>query len=153
MKDLVKILTEKNLTIGSVESMTGGLFASTICEVPGASKIFKGSIVSYSIEVKENVVGVSKDSIEKYGVVSKEVAEEMALHGQEKLKTNIVISVTGNAGPTCEPGGEPVGSVYLGLYIEGKVFSKHLKFIGNRNTIRLNTFFAMRDFILEKISA
>ena len=153
MKELLALLSEKHLTIGSVESMTGGLFASTFTDVPGASKVFKGSIVTYASSVKEKVVGVKTETIKKYSVVSSEVAEEMARNGQKLLDVDICISVTGNAGPTCEPGEEPVGSVYLGLMIKEKYYEKHLKLAGNRSIIRLNTFFAMRDFILEKVRA
>lgn len=151
MKELIKKLSEKNLTLGSVESMTGGIFASNLTDVSGASKVFKGSIVTYSNEVKQNVVGVDKETIRRHSVVSAPVAEEMAKKGQKLLNVDICISVTGNAGPTCEPGEEKVGSVYIGLAIGDKYFAKHLNLSGNRSMIRLNTFFAMRDFILENL--
>ena len=100
MIELVELLKAKHLTIGSIESMTGGLFASSITSVPGASKVFKGSVVSYSPLIKENVVGVKKETIETFGVVSKEVAYEMASKGKKLLDVDICVSITGNAGPT-----------------------------------------------------
>ncbi len=115
MQKLVSYLKDKNLTIGSVESMTGGLFAARITSVPGASKVFKGSIVSYSPLIKENVVGVNKETIAKYGVVSKQVAYEMAEKGRKVLDVDICVSITGNAGPTSEPGEAGVGELYIGL--------------------------------------
>ncbi len=111
MQKLVSYLKDKNLTIGSVESMTGGLFAARITSVPGASKVFKGSIVSYSPLIKENVVGVNKETIAKYGVVSKQVAYEMAEKGRKVLDVDICVSITGNAGPTSEPGEAGVGEL------------------------------------------
>ena len=151
MKELLQKLSSKNLTLGSIESMTGGLFASSITDVAGASKVFKGSIVTYAAEIKESVVGVDKETIRRHSVVSALVAEEMARKGQKLLNVDVCISVTGNAGPTCEPGEEKVGSVYLGLMVGDSFYSKHLTLSGNRSMIRLNTLFAMRDFILEKI--
>lgn len=151
MKELIKKLQEKNLTLGSIESMTGGLFASGITDVAGASKVFKGSVVTYASEIKEKVVGVDKETIRRHSVVSALVAEEMARKGQKLLNVDVCISVTGNAGPTCEPGQEKVGSVYIGLMIGKKYFAKHLNLSGNRSMIRLNTLFALRDFILENL--
>ena len=152
MKELLQKLSEKNLTLGSVESMTGGLFASNITDVAGASKVFKGSIVTYATEIKEKVVGVDSDLIKKHTVVSAEVAEEMARKGQKLLGVDVCISVTGNAGPTAEPGWAKVGCVYIGLMVKDKYYPLHLQFDNaNRSIVRLNTIFAMRDLILEKI--
>ena len=149
MLELVNKLKEKNLTIGSVESMTGGLFASTITSVPGASKVFKGSIVSYSPLIKENVVGVNKETIDRYGVVSKEVAYEMADKGKKLLDVDICVSVTGNAGPTAEPGEEGVGCVYYGIAFKKKVFITKKVFSGSRDEIRKKTLLALQEDVLK----
>ena len=151
MKDLLNLLKEKNLTLGSIESMTGGLFASQITSLAGASKVFKGSVVTYASEIKEKVVGVSHETITRYSVVSKEVAEEMARKGQKLLGVDVCISVTGNAGPTCEPGWAKVGCVYIGLMIKDEYYPLHLQFDGHRSIIQLNTVNAMREFIFKKI--
>lgn len=151
MIELVKKLKEKNLTIGSIESMTGGLFASTITSVPGASKVFKGSVVSYSPLIKENVVGVKKETISKYGVVSKEVAYEMADKGRKLLDVDICVSVTGNAGPTAEPGEEGVGSVYFGIATKEKVVVTKKVFSGSREEIRQKTLLALQEGVLKLI--
>ncbi len=98
-KALVELLKEKKLTIGSVESFTGGLFASLITSVPGASQVYLGSMVTYATELKRSLLGIDKVFILTYGVVSQEVARAMADKGREKLGVDICVSFTGNAGP------------------------------------------------------
>ena len=96
-QNLVEILKSKNLTIGAVESMTGGLFASAVTDIPGASDVFCGSIVAYTPQVKCNLVNVRKETIDQFGVVSWEVASEMAYNGRTLLNVDYCIAVTGNA--------------------------------------------------------
>ena len=123
---------EKPLTISTAESCTGGMIASKLIEVPGISKNFIESIVSYSNEAKIKRLKVKKETLEKYGAVSEEVAREM-LTG---LKTDIAISTTGIAGPDGGTKDKPVGLVYIGIKVkdEVKVFKRELK--GDRNKIR-----------------
>ena len=123
---------EKPLTISTAESCTGGMIASKLIEVPGISKNFIESIVSYSNEAKIKRLKVKKETLEKYGAVSEEVAREM-LAG---LKTDIGISTTGIAGPDGGTKEKPVGLVYIGIKVkdEVKVFKRELK--GDRNKIR-----------------
>lgn len=102
VRSVLKKLEAKGLSLGSVESLTGGLFASTVCEVPGASKVFKGAIVTYANSVKEHLVDVMEETIQTYGVVSEQVAEEMALGGARNLDVDVCVSFTGNAGPTSD---------------------------------------------------
>ncbi len=99
-QELVELLISKNITISSIESFTGGLAASKIVEIPGSSKIFLGSLVSYSTLIKEKVLKIDKEIIDKYTVISKEVSEEMVKKGNEMFNTDITISFTGNAGPS-----------------------------------------------------
>ena len=153
MIELVQLLKEKSLTIGSVESMTGGLFASSITSVPGASKVYKGSVVSYSPLVKENVIGVKEETIEKYGVVSKEVAYEMAKEGREVLDVDICVSVTGNAGPTTEPGQAGVGEVYIGVSNKKNTQVIKKNFSGDREQIREQTLLAMQEEVLKLLKS
>ena len=115
--NLKKLFDDKHLTLGSVESFTGGLFASEITSICGASSFFKGSVVTYATEEKINVVGVSKEVVDKYGVVSKECAEEMATKGAKALNVDYCISITGNAGPTAMEG-KPVGLIYIGVVVK-----------------------------------
>ena len=123
---------EKPLTISTAESCTGGMIASKLIEVPGISENFIESIVSYSNEAKIKRLKVKKETLEKYGAVSEEVAREM-LAG---LKTDIAISTTGIAGPDGGTKDKPVGLVYIGIKVkdEVKVFKRELK--GDRNKIR-----------------
>ena len=123
---------EKPLTISTAESCTGGMIASKLIEVPGISKNFIESIVSYSNEAKIKRLKVKKETLEKYGAVSEEVAREM-LAG---LNTDIGISTTGIAGPDGGTKDKPVGLVYIGIKVkdEVKVFKRELK--GDRNKIR-----------------
>ena len=123
---------EKPLTISTAESCTGGMIASKLIEVPGISKNFIESIVSYSNEAKIKRLKVKKETLEKYGAVSEEVAREM-LAG---LNTDIGISTTGIAGPGGGTKDKPVGLVYIGIKVkdEVKIFRRELK--GDRNKIR-----------------
>ena len=123
---------EKPLTISTAESCTGGMIASKLIEVPGISTNFIEGIVSYSNEAKIKRLKVKKETLEKYGAVSEEVAREM-LAG---LKTDIGISTTGIAGPDGGTKDKPVGLVYIGIKVkdEVKIFKRELK--GDRNKIR-----------------
>ena len=123
---------KKPLTISTAESCTGGMVASKLIEVPGISENFIESIVSYSNEAKIKRLKVKKETLEKYGAVSEEVAREM-LAG---LKTDVGISTTGIAGPGGGTKDKPVGLVYIGIKVkdEVKVFRRELK--GDRNKIR-----------------
>ena len=143
---VIELLKEKNISIGAVESFTGGLFSSTLTSVSGVSQIFKGSIVSYSSLIKEKVVGVSHETIEKETVVSKEVAEEMAFNGSKILDTDITVSFTGNAGPTVCEGDKPVWLIYISIYFEKNFYTYEKRLNLDRNAIRE----AAVDFALKK---
>ncbi|MFZ7973603.1 CinA family nicotinamide mononucleotide deamidase-related protein [Fusobacterium watanabei] len=123
---------KKPLTISTAESCTGGMVASKLIEVPGISENFIESIVSYSNEAKIKRLKVKKETLEKYGAVSEEVAREMLV----SLKTDVGISTTGIAGPGGGTKDKPVGLVYIGIKVknEVKVFKRELK--GDRNKIR-----------------
>ena len=149
MKELYEQLLTKGYTLGSVESMTAGLFASSFVEVPGASKVFKGSLVTYAVEEKVKLLGIEENLINYFGVVSKEVAGEMASKGQKVLNVDVCVSVTGNAGPTAEPGGMPVGRTYVGIALKDKNYVFELNFRGNRNKIRKQAVLAMQEELLK----
>ena len=126
------LLCQKGLTVGAVESATGGLISHLITNVSGCSAYFKGSIISYSNEIKVKVVGVKEETIRKYGAVSPQVAEEMAEGGRKVLGVDICIADTGIAGPTGATPGKPVGLFYIGLsHKSGTLSRKHI-FSGNR---------------------
>ncbi len=112
---LGRLLKEKNKTIATAESCTGGKIAQLLTSVPGASGYFKGSIVSYATEVKINVLGISEALITEHSVVSKEVASAMALSVQKIMQTDYAIATTGNAGPTKGDADVEVGTVCIAL--------------------------------------
>jgi nicotinamide-nucleotide amidase len=112
---LGRILKNKQLTLATAESCTGGKIAQLITSVPGASAYFKGSIVAYATESKMNILGVSKELIDAYTVVSKEVASAMAINVQKMMQTDYAIATTGNAGPTKGEADAEVGTVCIAL--------------------------------------
>ncbi|WP_308150127.1 CinA family protein [Spiroplasma sp. AdecLV25b] len=135
MNELIELLQRLNFKISSCESITGGLFVQELTSIAGASQYFNGGIVAYSDEAKINITKIKKQTIEKYGAVSKECALEMAVNSQNMFKTEIAISFTGNAGPkTME--NKPIGLVYVGIVINDKTWCETFQFVGNRNEIR-----------------
>ena len=130
--------TGKLLTIGTVESATGGRISDKITNVPGSSDYYKGSIVSYSNEAKTEIVGVKKQTLKKHGAVSSETAVEMAKGGRKLLNVDICISDTGIAGPTGATPGKPVGLFYLGLSAKDTTIAKEHHFPGNREQNKQN---------------
>jgi nicotinamide-nucleotide amidase len=125
---LGKLLTQQKKTISTAESCTGGKIAQVITSIPGSSAYFKGSIVSYAQEVKTDVLEISKETIEKYSVVSAEVAEQMAANVRKILKTDYAIATTGNAGPTTDNTDEGVGIVFIALASTEGVVSHRFSF-------------------------
>ncbi len=117
----VKLLTEKKKTLALAESCTGGNIAHRITNVPGASAIFLGGVVSYANSVKEQFVGVKKETLEQFGAVSEEVAREMAPGAREKFQSDFAIAVTGIAGPGGGSAEKPVGTVFIALADAKKV--------------------------------
>lgn len=112
---LGRVLKEKQLTVATAESCTGGKIAQLFASVPGASAYFKGSVVCYATEVKMNVLGISMDLIDQHSVVSKEVASAMALSVQKIMQTDYAIATTGNAGPTKGDADAELGTVCIAL--------------------------------------
>lgn len=155
--ELVQAAKEAGVTVGFAESLTGGMISSSVVNISGASAAFKGAVVSYTNEVKENVLGVPAEIIDKYNEVSEECAKAMAEGGAKVLGADLVISVTGIAGPTGELPGKPVGTVYMGYCFRNPVSSdtvagaRRLNFSGDRNTIRTDTVFAALDFAVKLI--
>jgi nicotinamide-nucleotide amidase len=110
-----KLLAQKQLTIATAESCTGGSIASLLTSVAGSSSYFKGSVVSYATEAKEAVLGIPHELIEKHSVVSAQVAEKMALQAKKMFKTDFAIATTGNAGPSKGDSDATVGTVFIAL--------------------------------------
>ena len=146
-EQLNKLLTEKGLTLGSVESFTGGLFASTITSISGASKFYKGSFITYATEEKVKLLQIPEDIIQQYGVVSKEVAYYMANNGRHLLGVDVCVSFTGNAGPEAMEN-KPVGEVHIGIVTAEKAEIYSLNLEGDRNSIREQAV----EFALKKLT-
>jgi len=126
-EEIGNLLRQKGLTLGVVESATGGLISHLITNVPGSSDYYKGSVTSYSNETKIKVVGVKANTIKRYGAVSHQVAEEMAQGGRKTLDVDICIADTGIAGHSGATPGKPVGLFYIGLSHQAGTYSqKHL---------------------------
>lgn len=125
---LGKMLGKQNKTISTAESFTGGSIASILSAVPGSSQYFKGSIVSYATEAKVNVLGVSRNLIDEYSVVSAQVARAMALSVKEIIKTDYAIATTGNAGPTKGDSDAAIGTVFIALATPTDVIVEEFNF-------------------------
>lgn len=134
MERLVKTLKEKSLTISSCESLTGGMFASEIVGISGASSVFKGSFVTYMDECKEILLD-GKEILKTQGAISEEMAYKMANVVKAKLNTNIAVSFTGNAGPLQSENKE-VGLVYSCIIIDDLILNYKDVYSGNRMEIR-----------------
>ena len=131
-QEVGSLLRQKGLTLGIVESATGGLISHGITSVPGSSDYYQGSVTAYSNEAKIKVVGVKEATINQYGAISSEVAEEMAQGGRKILGSDICLADTGIAGPGGATPGKPVGLFYLGLSHQGGTYSQKHSFPGNR---------------------
>ena len=146
-EQLVRILIEKKYHISFSESCTGGMCASRLINVANASMVLNESFVTYSNESKIKYLNVSKNTIDKYGVSSKEVAYEMAKGVAINTNSNVGVGVTGVAGPSSD-GINPVGYVCFGFYINGDIHTYDVNFndIG-RNNVRMKAC----DFVFDKL--
>ena len=137
MSSLVKKLTKKKLKISFAESCTGGMLASSITSINGASKVFNLGFITYSNQAKINILKVSKNIIKKYGAVSAECCKAMVVNLSKISKANINVSITGIAGPNGGTKKKPVGLVYIGLKKGNKIIvSKNLFKLKSRISIQ-----------------
>ncbi|MCR4689203.1 MAG: CinA family protein [Saccharofermentans sp.] len=151
--ETVELLKSKGLTVGFAESLTGGLISSSIVNVPGASAVFKGSIVSYTNSVKIGVLGVEEAVIASHTEVSEECAMQMASGARKVLGTDLAVSVTGIAGPDGDLPGKPVGTVYMGVAFGDTVKGMRFNFSGDRQSVRQQTADMAFRIILELLGA
>lgn len=132
---LGELLTERELTVSCAESCTGGNLAHRIVQVPGSSAYFLGSVVSYSNDVKAEVLKVPRRDIDKYGAVSRQVVEAMAKGAARLMRTDCAIATSGIAGPEGGTKYKPVGTVWIAVKYNEQVVSECLHFKGDRNTV------------------
>ena len=133
---VAKMLVENNLKIAVAESCTGGMISASLINYPGISSVFMEGCVTYSNEAKMKSLGVKKETLDVYGAVSDKCAKEMASGVAARYNTNVGIATTGIAGPDGGTDEKPVGLVYFGIYINGKVISKKYVFNGDRQGVR-----------------
>ncbi|MCB7305434.1 competence/damage-inducible protein A [Bariatricus massiliensis] len=135
-ESIVELLKEKGMTLTTAESCTGGKLAGRILNVPGASEVYKEGYITYSNGSKEKILGVKKETLEQYGAVSRQTAQEMALGAADAAKADAALSVTGIAGPGGGTEEKPVGLVYIGCAVHGEVTVREYRFTGNREKNR-----------------
>ncbi|WP_195266882.1 competence/damage-inducible protein A [Clostridium sp. 1001275B_160808_H3] len=148
-----EMLCSSKLSISTAESCTGGMVAASLISYPGISDVFKEGAITYSNEAKMKRLGVRKETLDRYGAVSEETAREMAIGIAKQADTDISISTTGIAGPGGGTDEKPVGLVYIGVFIKGKVVVNKFNFTGDRERIRrkatLNALNILRKELLE----
>lgn len=138
-----------NKSLAVAESCTGGLLASRFTDVPGASKVFKGGVVCYLNEIKEQLLSVPRCLLEQHGAVSAECAAALATGAAELMESDYALSITGYAGP--EAGDEPAGTIYLGYHSPIGVWSRKVILPGNRTAVKERAVTASLDFVRRKL--
>lgn len=145
--DVIRRLEGKTLV--TAESLTGGGIGAALTAVPGASAVYKGGVISYTNEVKQGVLGVSGEILERYGAVSMWTAGAMASGVRKLLKADYAVSVTGLAGPGGDEFGHEVGTVFIGFDSNQRSVAKQYRFSGDREAVRQQTIRAALELILE----
>lgn len=141
----------KGLTIGTAESCTGGLVEGALTAIPGSSDVVMGAVGSYACSVKEALLGVSHDTLERVGAVSSDCASEMAAGARRALGCDVAVSVTGIAGPGGAVPGKPVGLVWFGLSFGDEVRTVSEVFEGNRDQVRLQSVMRALELVSEAL--
>jgi len=146
---LLELCRKHGVKLAFAESCTGGLVSSLVTEISGSSDVFMGGAVTYANEAKHNVIGVTVESLEKYGAVSAQVAEEMAAGACRTFGVEAAASITGIAGPSGGTPEKPVGTVYIGCSVKGKVSVAHHLFSGDRRSVREQSAAAALDMLID----
>ncbi|MBI1869738.1 MAG: competence/damage-inducible protein A [Chlamydiae bacterium] len=149
---VAKLLREEKKTLAIAESCTGGLMAERLTQIPGISEVFKLGVVTYSNDAKMNLIGVSKENLERWGAVSEAVVLEMAQGVREKGYTDLGLSITGVAGPDGGTSEKPVGLVWIGMSDGVKSFAQSYQFFGDRPTIQFKASQAAFDLLRRSLA-
>jgi PncC family amidohydrolase len=150
---VVARLTERGLTIATAESLTAGLITATIADIPGASRILLGGIVSYDPRIKREMLGVPQAVIDGVGVVSEPCARQMAEGARTLLRADIAVSATGVAGPSGGTTDTPVGTVYIACSSKQGTVARRYVFAGDRQAVRRHAVESALQLVLETIEA
>jgi nicotinamide-nucleotide amidase len=148
-----KLLREKNKTLSTAESCTGGYIAHLVTSVAGSSDYFKGSVIAYSNEIKINLLEVNPLSIEKFGAVSEQVVTEMAEGARRILKTDYAIAVSGIAGPGGGTDEKPVGTTWIAIASAKKTITRRLQLGDHRERNIIRTAFAALDMLRKTLTS
>lgn len=150
-KRVIEKLRERGLLLATAESCTGGLCAKRLTDVPGASQVFCGGVVSYTNDVKMRLLGVKEETLAQFGAVSGETAREMAAGARKATGADVAVSVTGVAGPSSDEMGNVVGTVFIAFSSEQETISEKLQLSGDREKIREQSVNAMLWLAMRKI--
>ena len=134
--DVLRLLLEKEKTVATAESCTGGLLGKLLTDVPGSSAAYVGGVISYTCPVKERLLGVDPETLRELGAVSKPVARQMAEGARARIGADFGVGITGLAGPDSDGSGKPVGLVYVALAGAGWTVCDELHLQGDRAAIR-----------------
>lgn len=134
-KRVHRLLTDQMLTLATAESCTGGTIAARFTALPGASAYYKCGLVTYSIDAKSNLLGVSADTVARYGVVSEEVVRQMAQGARQMAGTHYAIATTGIAGPTGGTPEQPIGTVWIAVSSPQRTVTRLIHAPGNRTQV------------------
>jgi len=145
-------MIQSGLKLAFAESCTGGLAGSRMTNVPGASAYFEGSIVSYSYQAKAALLGVSWETLNSYGAVSRETVLEMAMGAQKTFQVDIALSISGIAGPGGGTPEKPVGTTWIGLATIDGMWAREFHFTGDREQNKSSSTDAVFELILEYLS-
>ena len=151
---LLELLLKHDFTLAAAESCTGGLVSAAITDIPGISQVYQGSVTSYSNDIKMRLLNVPSDVLLKHGAVSEECAGFMAQGAAETLQAVCAVSTNGIAGPGGAVPGKPVGTVCIGYYINGRVYTETNHFSGSRSEVRtaaVNRVMARLTELLEEL--
>ena len=150
-KRVIEKLRERGLLLATAESCTGGLCAKRLTDVPGASQVFCGGVVSYTNDVKMRLLGAKEETLAQFGAVSGETAREMAEGVRKATGADVAVSVTGVAGPSSDEMGNVVGTVFIAFSSEQETVSEKLQLSGDREKIREQSVNAMLWLAMRKI--
>jgi len=151
-KTLLDICTKKKLTLATAESCTGGLVAATISEIAGSSLVLDCGFVTYSNSAKQQMLGVTPTTIDVYGAVSTECAEEMAKGALRRSGGTLAVAVTGIAGPSGGSDAKPVGTVCFAFATSRRISSETRHFKGNRESVRRQSVVRALEGLLETLT-